>query len=112
MTWALITDFSEAYLQPLLTNILNQMKDDENLVIVDNRSEDETVPIIVGLIGEDFQDEERYKFYINSHRKSKKESEEVARAVNTKEHICFINRKKIGSKHLEKKREEILNATI
>lgn len=108
MTWALITDFSEAYLEDLLSKVLNQMKDDENLIIVDNRSEDETVPIIVGLIGEDFQNEDKYKFYINSYKKSKKQSEELARKVNTKEHICFINRKKIGSKHLQKKREEIL----
>lgn len=108
MSWAIITDFSETYIYDLLSKVLEQMKEDENLIIVDNRSEDETVPIIVGLIGEDFKQEDKYKFYINSYKKSKKESEEVAKAVNTKEHICFINRKKIGSKHLQKKREEIL----
>lgn len=111
MSWVLITDNSEEYLEGLLLNVLQQMKEDENLIIVDNRSEDETVPIIVGLIGEDFMNEEKYKFYINSYKKTPKESRKVAEMVNTKDNIVFINRKSISKNYMKRKRSE-MNVTI
>lgn len=111
MSWVIITDNSEKYLYGLLSNVLKQMKEDENLIIVDNLSEDGTVPIIVELINYDFMNEERFKFYINSHIKPIAESRKVAEMVNTKEHIHFINKHKIEKNYLEKKRREA-NVTI
>lgn len=111
MSWVLITDNSEEYLENLLKNVLEQMKEDENLIIIDNLSEDETVPIIVGLIGYDFMDEEKYKFYINSFKKPIGESRKIAKKINTKENIVFINRKSISKNYMKKKRRE-LNVAI
>ena len=39
--------------------------DADELIIIDDLSEDQTVPKIVGMIGLFFKDEEHFKFYIN-----------------------------------------------
>lgn len=72
-SFILITDESESYIDDVLYSLL-PLKDDEELIIFDNFSKDNTVPFIVGKMGITWIDEKkRYKFYINR----KKESYEV-----------------------------------
>lgn len=52
--------------------------DDDELIIIDDMSEDQTVPIIVGTIGLFFKDEEHFKFYINRPKKGWNKSIEMA----------------------------------
>lgn len=71
----LVTDNSESYLQDLMWTLLEQIDlDTTQLIIVDNMSEDQTVPILVGTIGYDFMNEQRVKFYINTSKKKEKDS--------------------------------------
>lgn len=76
-----VTDNSEKYIQPLLGSLMWQMREDTELIIVDNLSNDETVPYIVGTIGYDFLEEDVYKFYIASQKKTPKQLVEIGRKV-------------------------------
>lgn len=55
--------------------------DEDELIIIDDLSEDQTVPIIVGTIGLFFKDEEHFKFYINNPKKGKTKSIEMAKKM-------------------------------
>lgn len=91
----LYTNNSEKYIEKLLRSILEQMNDEtDQLVIVDDLSTDETVPIIVGLIGYLFDDEEHYKFYINTTKKGHKDSIEMAKKIATGDYKLVVNKKK------------------
>lgn len=68
----IVTDNSEAYIQDLLWTLKEQITDEFQVIIVDNLSEDETVPIIVGVMNYDFCEEDQYKFYIASKKTDKK----------------------------------------
>lgn len=63
---------------------------EDELIIVDDLSEDQTVPIIVGLIGLFFKDEEHFKFYINTHKKGKTKSIMMAKKLATNRHKIVI----------------------
>ncbi len=72
-SYILITNNSENYIKDVLCSLL-PLKDNEELIIFDNLSEDNTVPIIVETMGILWIDEKkRYKFYINK----KKEEYEI-----------------------------------
>lgn len=91
----LYTNNSERYIERVLRSILEQIDDTkEQLVIVDDLSTDQTVPIIVSLIGYLFDDEEHYKFYINTAKKGHKDSIEMAKKIATGDYKFVINKKK------------------
>lgn len=64
--------------------------DEDELIIVDDLSEDQTVPIIVGAIGLFFKDEEHFKFYINKQKKGKTKSMKMAKNIATNWHKVVI----------------------
>jgi len=86
---------SEKYIGKLLKSILEQIDETEQeLIIVDDLSTDNTVPIIVDTIGLNFIDEEHYKFYINSAQKGKRKSVEMAKKIALGDFKFIINKRK------------------
>ena len=89
------TNNSEKYIEKLLKSILEQIDEtEEELVIIDDLSTDETVPIIVSTIGLNFVDEEHYKFYINAEKKGKRKSVEMAKKIAKGDFKFIVNKKK------------------
>lgn len=64
--------------------------DEDELIIIDDMSEDQTVPIIVGTIGLFFKDTEHFKFYINKPKRGKTKSIEMAKKLATNWHKVII----------------------
>ncbi len=72
-SYILITNDSESYIKDVLCSLL-PLEENEELIIFDNLSHDNTVPIIVSVMGALWLDPmQRYKFYINN----KKEDTEI-----------------------------------
>lgn len=96
------THNSEKYIGRLLESIMEQMDETKyELIIVDDLSTDNTIPIIVQTIGYFFTDEEHYKLYINSYPKGKRKSIEMAKNIAKGDFKFIINKKKrinIGGK--------------
>jgi glycosyltransferase involved in cell wall biosynthesis len=89
------TNNSEKYIGRLLESIIDQMNDEiEQLIIIDDMSTDNTVPIIVETLNFLLTDEDHYKFYINSYVKGKRKSIEVGKEVATGDFKFIINKKK------------------
>ena len=89
------THNSDKYIGRLLESIMEQMDETKyEIIIVDDLSTDNTIPIIVQTIGYFFTDEEHYKLYINSKPKGKKESVEMAKKIATGDFKFIINKKK------------------
>lgn len=89
------THNSEKYIGKLLKSIMNQIDETkEQLIIVDDLSTDNTIPIIVQIIGYFFTDEEHYKLYINTKEKGKHDSIEMARKLAQGKHKFVIQKKK------------------
>lgn len=63
-SFILVTDNSENYIHDVLCSLL-PLQDGEELIIFDNHSKDNTVPIIISTIGIMIKDNDKYKFYIN-----------------------------------------------
>jgi len=76
----LIAEYIKQFMEELWVN------DDDELIIVDDMSEDNTVPIIVQMIGTFFADEEHFKFYINTPKKGKTKSIKMAKKIATNRH--------------------------
>ena len=72
-SYIVYTDNSEKTIGFILSKILPLNKN-EKLILFDNRSIDETVPIIINMVGILFTEEEQYKFYINSKKETKKDT--------------------------------------
>ena len=88
------TNNSDKYIGRLLDSIMEQMDETRyQLIIVDDLSTDNTIPIVVQKIGYFFTDEEHYKLYINSKTKGKKESVEMTKKIATGD-FKFIKKKK------------------
>ena len=86
---------SDKYIGRLLDSIMEQMDETKyQLIIVDDLSTDNTIPIVVQKVGYFFTDEEHYKLYINSKPKGKKESVEMAKKIATGDFKFIINKKK------------------
>lgn len=69
-SFIVVTDNSEKYIKDVLCSLLPLEKDEE-LIIFDNMSTDNTVPLIVSTMGVLWIDEEnKYKFYINKTKES------------------------------------------
>lgn len=97
MTRSLIiyTYNSQKYIERLLKSILEQIDEtQEELIIIDDCSTDNTVPLIVNTIGLNFTDEEHYKFYINMNKKGKCESIKMGKQVAKGDFKFIINKKR------------------
>jgi glycosyltransferase involved in cell wall biosynthesis len=78
-----------------ITEYINKFKelwnnDEDELIIVDDLSEDQTVPIIIETVGLFFKDEEHFKFYINRPKKGKNKSIAMAKEIATNRHKVII----------------------
>ncbi|HIQ91011.1 MAG TPA: hypothetical protein IAB27_05255 [Candidatus Coprosoma intestinipullorum] len=80
-SYIVVTDESESYIHDVLCSLL-PLKDDEELIIFDNHSKDNTVPNIVGTMGGLWLDKKkRYKFYINMKKENIKEVTKKALSI-------------------------------
>ena len=90
-SYILYTCNSEKAIKRVLPYLLDNIKDNEQIVIVDDLSEDETVPLIVGYINYLFDDEEHYKFYINTKKEGKRKSIKKAYKIASGEEKVVID---------------------
>lgn len=90
-SYIIYTNNSEKIIQEYL-NKFNELwnNDEDELIIIDDLSEDQTVPIIVGTIGLFFKDEEHFKFYINKPKKGKTKSIQMAKKLANNRHKVII----------------------
>lgn len=80
-SFIVITDNSESYIHDVLYSLL-PLENDEELIIFDNHSEDNTVPEIIGTMGTLWVDkEQRYKFYINKKKQTRKQVLDKAKSI-------------------------------
>ena len=94
-SFILYVNNSQKYLEKLLKSILEQIDEtQEELIIIDDCSSDNSVPIIVNTIGLNFTDEEHYKFYINMTPKGKRESIKMGKQVAKGDFKFIINKKR------------------
>lgn len=92
-SFIVITNNSESYIHDVLCSLLPLEKEEE-LIIFDNHSTDETVPNIISTIDPMMwlDEEQRYKFYINKTKEKKKVIKEKVLKV-TRGKPIFINQK-------------------
>lgn len=93
-SYILYTCNSEKYIDKVLRKILNKMQDEEQLVIVDDMSTDQTINIIINELGLLLTDEEHYKLYINMPVKGKRKSIEMGKKIADNKYFKFIWNKK------------------
>lgn len=94
-SFIIYTNNSERYIEKLLKSILEQIDETkEEIIIVDDMSKDNTVPLIVNTIGLNFTDEEHYKFYINTPKKGKRASVEMAKKIAKGDFKFIVNKKR------------------
>jgi len=93
-SYIIYTNNSGKYIERVLRRILNKMEDDEQLVIVDDLSTDNTIPLVVGLVGYNWEDEDHYKLYINTKPKGRNKSIEMAKSIADDRNFKFIVNKK------------------
>lgn len=90
-SYIIYTNNSEEKISDYLEKFKEMWSNDEDeLIIIDDLSEDQTVPIIVGTIGLFFKDEEHFKFYINKPKKGKTKSIAMAKKIATNWHKVII----------------------
>lgn len=90
-SYIIYTNNSEKEIKAYIDNFKELWSNNEDeLIIVDDLSEDQTVPIIVGMIGLFFKDEEHFKFYINTSKKGKTKSIKMAKKLSTNKHKVVI----------------------
>ena len=94
ISYIVYTNNSQKYIEKLLKSILEQIDDTKDeLIIIDDLSEDNTVPYIVSTIGYNFMNEEHYKFYINQQKKGKCESVKMGKQIAKGDFKFIINKK-------------------
>lgn len=90
-SYIIYTNNSEKEIEEYINKFKELWSNDEDeLIIIDDLSEDQTVPIIVGLIGLFFKDEEHFKFYINNPKKGKTNSIKMAKKLANNWHKVII----------------------
>lgn len=90
-SYIIYTNNSEKEIEKYINKFRELWSNDEDeLIIIDDLSEDQTVPIIVGMIGLFFKDEEHFKFYINKPKKGKTKSIQMAKKLATNWHKVII----------------------
>lgn len=94
-SFIIYTHNSEKYIGKLLDSIMEQIDETkEQLIIVDDRSTDNTIPLVVQKIGINFVDEEHFKLFINTSEKGKRKSIEMAKKVAAGDFKFIINKKR------------------
>jgi len=94
-SFIIYTNNSEKYIEKVLKSILEQIDEtEEELIIIDDFSTDNTVPLIVNTIGLNFTDEEHYKFYINNPVKGKRDSIKMGKKIAKGDFKFIINKRK------------------
>ena len=94
-SYIVYTNNSEKYIAKLLQSILEQIDEtQEELIIIDDLSTDNTVPNIVNTIGLNFTDEEHYKFYINQEKIGKRASIEKFKKIAKGNYKFIVNKKR------------------
>lgn len=89
------TNNSGKYIGRLIRSIMEQIDEtQEELIIVDDLSTDNTIPDVVSEIGYFFTDEEHYKLFINTTPKGKKESIAMAKKIAKGDFKFIINKQK------------------
>lgn len=91
-SYLIITNNNEKNVEELLLKVLPIDEEKEQLIIFDNLSTDNTVPIIVATVGLNFIDEENYKFYINKKKEKIKDIVKKAKKI-AKGKIIRVNNK-------------------
>lgn len=106
---ALITDNSEKWIGKVIKRLQNYIDytEDVQFIFIDNRSTDDTVPQIVALINTDFTNEERFKFYINTSKKTIEECEAMVGKIASSEN-CVIIKKNTNKRQLERAIKEAI----
>lgn len=90
-SYIIYTNNSEERIEEYINKFKKLWSNDEDeLIIIDDLSEDQTVPIIVGMIGLFFKDEEHFKFYINTPKKGKTNSIKMAKKLATHKQKVII----------------------
>lgn len=90
-SYIIYTNNSEEKIEEYINKFKELWSNDEDeLIIIDDLSEDQTVPIIVGMIGLFFKDEEHFKFYINTPKKGKTNSIKMAKKLATHKQKVII----------------------
>ena len=90
-SYIIYTNNSEDKIEEYINKFKEMWNNNEDeLIIVDDLSQDQTVPIIVGTIGLFFKDEEHFKFYINTKKKGKTKSIQMAKKIATNRHKVII----------------------
>lgn len=90
-SYIIYTNNSEDKVEEYIDKFKEKWSNNEDeLIIVDDLSQDQTVPIIVGTIGLFFKDEEHFKFYINTTKKGKTKSIQMAKKIASNRHKIII----------------------
>lgn len=100
ISYIVVTNESQKYIKNILQSLI-PIEDNEELIIFDNHSKDNTVPIIIETIGIDFKEEDKYKFYINTTKQTVKQIENKALSIAKGQPIVIRKRTKF-------KRNEVL----
>jgi len=90
-SYIIYTNNSEKKIEEYINKFKKFWQNDEDeLIIVDDMSQDQTVPIIVSTIGLFFKDEEHFKFYINNTKKGRTKSIQMAKKIATNRQKVII----------------------
>lgn len=81
----------EEYIEECLKSILPQLTDECQLIIIDDHSTDNTVPKIIEMINYNFEDENKYKFYINIKNEGVSASRNKGLNIADGEYIAFLD---------------------
>lgn len=109
MTIGIYTNNSEKWIGKVIKRIYPYIgKEVTELIIIDNMSTDNTVPIIVETIGQDFMQEDIFKFFINTKDKGYKNSVDKMNKIKTNDKLLVIN-KNINIRKLKKKVGKLLD---
>ena len=100
ISYIVVTHNSEKYIHDVLCSLL-PLEENEELIIFDNHSKDNTVPNIVSTMGILWLDKEkRYKFYINKKEEPKNNVIEKALSIAKYKPIIINKRSRFDVKEV------------
>ena len=91
-SYILYTCNSEKAIRRILPYLVDHLDDEnEQIVIIDDLSEDDTIPLTVGYVGYNWENEEHYKLYINTKKEGKRKSIKKAMKIASGEEKVVID---------------------